>query len=405
MHRRILALCLLLALVLLPTLSGCAVPAAEPETPPSPAPAVPEPEPAPEPEPVPEPEPLPEPCPFTDGPALSVEGADAGYIQLRDGAYYLSLAALTDHAALDAAPVDDGGLVLTLRSRTVWLTGGTLHWESDGTLVTHTTPAVEWDGQWYLPQDVLTPGLGLTVLTDLQYPHVYVSDNGQYEPIPAGICVPTLMYHGIAEYPRGNDELFVTPAALEAQLQYLAENGYTTVTCEDFPSLENIEKPVMLTFDDGYDDNYTYLFPLLQQYGMKATIFVISGYVNFTYYLTEAQIKEMADSGLVSIQSHTNSHPMLDTLDAETLHHELEISWLTLTRITGRVPFALCYPSGRQNEAVRQEAARRYCWGLLMGEGDYITGTEPFLLRRHYVSRDTDLHSFAAQIAHAGQTG
>ena len=113
----------------------------------------------------------------------------------------------------------------------------------------------------------------------------------------------------------------------------------------------------------------------------------------------------MADSGLVSIQSHTNSHPMLDTLDAETLHHELEISWLTLTRITGRVPFALCYPSGRQNEAVRQEAARRYCWGLLMGEGDYITGTEPFLLRRHYVSRDTDLRSFAAQIAHAGQTG
>ena len=160
MHRRILALCLLLTLVPLLALSGCAVPAAEPETPPSPAPTVPEPEPAPEPEPVPEPEPLPEPCPFTDGPALSVEGADAGYIQLRDGAYYLSLAALTDHAALEAAPVDDGGLVLTLRSRTVWLTGGTLHWESDGTLVTHPTPAVEWDGQWYLPQDMLTPGWG-----------------------------------------------------------------------------------------------------------------------------------------------------------------------------------------------------------------------------------------------------
>lgn len=360
------------------------------------------PETPPEPEEItPEPEPEPEPYPFTEGPLLSVGGRDAGTIALLDGAFYLPVAALTAHLPVAAEPTDDGGVALSLRGRTLWA-ADSLCWEADGALVTHDEAPVAWEGQWFLPMSVLTPGLGLTVLNDTQYPHVYVSDNGQYEPVPEGICVPTLMYHGVAVTPRGNDELFVDPVELETQLQYLAENGYTTVTFEDFPRLAEIEKPVMLTFDDGYDDNYDYLFPLLQKYQMKATIFVISGYVNFTYYLTEAEINEMSDSGLVSIQSHTDTHPYLDTLDEAATQHELEISWLTLTRITGTVPFALCYPTGRQSELTRQVATEHYSYGLLMNGGDYTTGSDPFLIPRHYVSRYTDLATFAAMIGNAG---
>ena len=60
-------------------------------------------------------------------------------------------------------------------------------------------------------------------------------------------------------------------ADLEAQLQYLQENGYETIFFEDLSHLEQYEKPVILTFDDGYDDNYTVLYPLLEKYQTKAT--------------------------------------------------------------------------------------------------------------------------------------
>lgn len=408
----------MVAALLLLLLCACTAQVADvapaPESPPAESseitPAAPEPDPlpdeVPEPEPLPdeasEPAPEPVPYPFTEGPALSVDGAEAGAIALLEQAYYLPLEALTAHLPIHTEPTDDGGLALRLHGRCVWLSD-TVSWEdSTGVLVTHSAPPVRWDGQWFVPQSVLQPGLGLTVLTDLQYPHVYVSDNRQYDPVPKGVCVPTLMYHAVSPTPRGNDELFVDPDELETQLQYLADHGYTTVTFEDLPRLDEIEKPVMLTFDDGYDDNYDYLFPLLQQYGMKATIFVITGYVNYPYYLTEAEIKEMSDSGLVSIQSHTNAHPDLDTLDEAGTRHELEISWLTLARITGKVPFVLCYPTGRQSALTRQVAAERYTYGLLMNGGDYVTGSDPFLIPRHYVSRFTDLNTFAALIQHAG---
>ncbi len=370
-------------------------PAPDPEPVPEPAP-----EPEPIPEPVPEPEPEPEPVPFTPGPPLSVGGIDAGDSMTLDAQFYIPLTALEEHLALSVEQTE-GGLALRLRDRLLWVEDA-LRWEQDGTLYTHPTPPVCQEGRWYLPTDVLTPGLGLTVLIDTQYPHIYLSDNGQYDPVPAGITVPVLMYHGVAETPRGNDELFVDPAELEAQLQYLADNGFTTVTFEDFPRLDQIEKPVMLTFDDGYDDNYTYLYPLLQKYNMKATVFVISGYVNFTYYLTLEQINEMSDSGLVSIQSHTDTHPNLDELDEDAQRHELEISWLTLARITGEVPFVLCYPTGRQNSTTQQLAPEHYRYGLLMNGSTYTTGTDPYLIPRYYISRYTDLATFAAYIRDAG---
>ena len=93
--------------------------------------------------------------------------------------------------------------------------------------------------------------------------------------IPEGWNVPVLMYHAVGDEIWGYSDLFVSAASMEEQLQYLQENGYEAIWFSDLAHIEDYEKPVILTFDDGYDDNYTVLYPLLEKYQTKATIFVI----------------------------------------------------------------------------------------------------------------------------------
>ena len=154
----------------------------------------------------------------------------------------------------------------------------------------------------------------------------------------------------------------------------------------------------MLTFDDGYVDNYDELFPLLQKYNAKATIFVISDAVYSEHYLKEAQIKELSDSGLVSIQSHTKTHPHLSELGEEDTVTELEQSRLRITQITGREPFVLCYPYGSNSDLTREVAEKYYSFGIRMNGGQWTTGGDLFSVPRLYMSRDTYIGSFAAML-------
>ena len=142
-------------------------------------------------------------------------------------------------------------------------------------------------------------------------------------PSSAGVRVPVLMYHAVGDDCWGEESLFVKPEELEKQLQYLSENGYETIFFEDLSHIEQYEKPVLLTFDDGYDDNAETLLPLLQKYGMKATIFLIAGDVGKPHKLTRAQLAELVQSGLVSIQSHGWSHRNMAALSPLALLWEL----------------------------------------------------------------------------------
>ena len=216
--------------------------------------------------------------------------------------------------------------------------------------------------------------------------------------IPKGIKVPVLMYHAVSDDTWGIKELFVKPAEMEKQLKYLTEHGYTTVTFEDLPELETIKKPVMLTFDDGYRDNYEELFPLLEKYGCKATVFMIAGKEGKTHYLTADMIREMSDSGLVSIQSHTMTHPKLGETAEAKQREELEAAQKTILSWTHRLPFVLCYPSGSYNAATRTVGKEYYAFGIKMNGGTWNTSGDPFLVPRLYVSRETSLSAFAAMI-------
>ena len=171
------------------------------------------------------------------------------------------------------------------------------------------------DESVYIPED-----FGAYVTADNVAEHV--AQMAQAEPLPLEeytAQVPVLMYHHISE--EGNDSTELSPEAFEAQIAALAEAGYTSVFPEDLATYvregkELPEKPIVITFDDGYLSNYEYAYPILKKYGMVATIFVIGSTVGDTEHYKDTdypitphfsyeQAKEMVDSGVISIQSHT----------------------------------------------------------------------------------------------------
>ena len=135
---------------------------------------------------------------------------------------------------------------------------------------------------------------------------------------PRGTAVPILMYHHFDD--AVSSDATMTPAAFEAHLAALSEAGYTAVTFQELLDYVNEDgtlpdRPVCITIDDGYLSNYTVAWPLLEQYGMKATIFVIGSSVGRSRYkdtdypiiphFSWAQAEEMLASGTVDIQCHT----------------------------------------------------------------------------------------------------
>lgn len=136
--------------------------------------------------------------------------------------------------------------------------------------------------------------------------------------------LPILMYHHMLKSSKLLGNYTITPTEFENDLKYLKNNGYTTVQVRDLIAFCNgeaplPEKPVMITFDDGYESVYAYAYPLLQQYGMKAVVSIIGYYtdlysktedkhLNYSH-LTWTELREMTESGTFEIQNHTyNMH-------------------------------------------------------------------------------------------------
>lgn len=137
-----------------------------------------------------------------------------------------------------------------------------------------------------------------------------------------GVAVPIIMYHSILDNPSRQGDYVITPQQFEADLQYLQANGYTTVVMADLIAYvkEGIplpDKAVVLTFDDGYYNNYHYAHPLLEQYGMRAVLSPIGVWSEYytahpsecdrdNYsHLTWEQLKKMVQSGVWEIQNHS----------------------------------------------------------------------------------------------------
>lgn len=183
--------------------------------------------------------------------------------------------------------------------------------------------------------------------------------------------VPILMYHRIAEVK--GDRNALPSKKFEEQLQYLSQNGYSTINMNQLyehyaNGLKLPPKPVCLTFDDGYADNLYTAMPLLQKYNMIGNVFAISDWIgkenkweNFgkapTVTMTEEELLKWQAAGNY-IGSHTVSHPNLNQCDKSQLIKELSQSKRILDLITNTNISSICYPYGNFNNLVIKTAQK-----------------------------------------------
>jgi peptidoglycan/xylan/chitin deacetylase (PgdA/CDA1 family) len=194
---------------------------------------------------------------------------------------------------------------------------------------------------------------------------------------PQATELPIIMYHEVK--PQKPGRYSVTPNEFESDLSYIEENGYTTITMTELIDYvygigDLPQKPIMLTFDDGYENNYVYAFPLLKKYGMKAVLSIVGidtdlstkdkqlgvKYANITW----DEINEMIDSGCIEIENHTYDMHSITAkrtgckrAAGETLAHyesvlsaDLEKCQQQITANTGRTPNTFTYPFGSVSE-------------------------------------------------------
>ncbi|HJV44098.1 MAG TPA: polysaccharide deacetylase family protein [Bacillota bacterium] len=169
--------------------------------------------------------------------------------------------------------------------------------------------------------------------------------------------VPILMYHSIGNDP--SNELVILPQRFREEMSYLKKAGYTPI---HFDQLEwrygggvLPAKPIIVTLDDGYEDNYREGFPILKQTRMKATIFIITDVVNKPQRVTWEQMKEMQSTGIIEFGAHTKNHVDLKKSSQHVQHEEIEGSKQVLEAKLGKTVSAFAYPAGRYSPTTVQE--------------------------------------------------
>jgi peptidoglycan/xylan/chitin deacetylase (PgdA/CDA1 family) len=213
-----------------------------------------------------------------------------------------------------------------------------------------------------------------------------------------GVAVPVLYYHLIDGHLYGPyTSMFVPPKDFDQQMNYLKSNGYTVIPLAEIENAGQYTKPAVITFDDGYEDNFTNAYPILEKYHFPATVFLISSFIGKPGYLNRYEIAKMED--LVSFQSHTVTHRLLATLSPQVQDYELSESQKEIEAITGRSVDALAYPTGSYNQTTIAIAKRYYKYAFIMVAGGiYHTGDDPYTIRRVNIPRGLNLAAFIKKI-------
>ena len=184
--------------------------------------------------------------------------------------------------------------------------------------------------------------------------------------------LPILMYHQIVDDLDAQPDpynLNVSVAQFESQMEYLNNKKYQSVHLDDvaWASQKGDSpwiKPVVITFDDGYMDTYTKAFPILQKYGLTATVLLVSGQIGgtnvwdhgevpYTSLMGTTEIREMAEHG-IGFGSHTVTHRPMTELSYQEAQTELVDSKRSLEDLMGHEMKTFAFPYGKSNPVLME---------------------------------------------------
>ena len=210
-----------------------------------------------------------------------------------------------------------------------------------------------------------------------------------------------LMYHHVGPLPDNADDtrrgLTVSAENFESQLKYLKDNNYIISTLKELYEMisrgEDVSRVIVLTFDDGYSDNFDYAWDTMQKYDVKGTFFIISGKIGQNEYMSEQQIKNLSSFGN-EIGSHTVNHPSMKNLSPDQARSELSDSKNALEELSGQSIISFCYPAGKYTDETKLIADEvGYKIAVTTQKGKPFSTNEPFEIPRYRINPTTNLES------------
>jgi peptidoglycan/xylan/chitin deacetylase (PgdA/CDA1 family) len=224
------------------------------------------------------------------------------------------------------------------------------------------------------------------------------------------VRVPILEYHE-ANYVPGNPAT-LKPGQLLAELQWLHRHGFHTINFGQLYAAMYYgytlpKRPVLLTFDDGYESVYYKVFPLLKRFRDQATLFIVPGYTHEKPdrtkefpTLTISELQEMQESGLVDVEDHTVSHRDLTKLTLAQVQYEIESSAKWLESVVHHPMFVFCYPYGHYTpQILRCVTQAGFLLGVTEHKGYANLAQGPLTLDRLTVFESMSLEQFAAALS------
>ncbi|MCP5099997.1 MAG: polysaccharide deacetylase family protein [Chloroflexi bacterium] len=229
-------------------------------------------------------------------------------------------------------------------------------------------PVIESNMSTPTAHPMFSPNEKLTLESNLRPPPVVVDITPSEKPSPPSTVanqsvdngvVPILLYHHVGEAAPGMDaQLSVDLNHFREQIAYLYANGYNAISFDTLVSaMDNNEalpsKPVIITFDNGYVDNYENAFPILQDAGFTTTFFITTSFVNagLAEYMSWEMLTEMVAAGMI-LESHSHTNVNLLEMNREMIVEEVESSLSALSAHVEYEPKYFSYPFGQYNDLV-----------------------------------------------------
>ncbi|MFF9912854.1 polysaccharide deacetylase family protein [Streptomyces sp. NPDC013457] len=216
------------------------------------------------------------------------------------------------------------------------------------------------------------------------------------------------MYHAVDHEPApATRRLSVSPEAFAAQMTVLADRGSTALTTAELADAWRTgrslpARPVLITFDDGYEGVHRHALPVLAKHGFASTLFVSTGWLRGRHeeggaldtMLDWDQVRELAAAG-TEIGGHTHTHPQLDQVDERRLWYETLRCRELVREELGRAPMSFAYPYGYSDRRVRRTVrAAGYAQALAVGNAAARRRQGPYALERLTVRRSTGIEEF-----------